>query len=145
MKAVIQRVKKASVEIDGRLYSKIDRGILVLIGIENGDDADKAKFLADKIAELRIFDDNAGKMNLSVSDIQGEILVVSQFTLAADCKKGKRPGFDNAAKPETAVPLYEMVVEHIKNREIPVQTGKFGVMMDVCLINEGPVTFILSK
>lgn len=144
MKAVIQRVKKASVAINNDLYSEISHGILVLLGVEKGDTLDQAKFLAEKIVNLRIFDDAEGKMNLSLIDIKGEILVVSQFTLAGSCKKGKRPSFDNAAKPDTAIPLYESFIELVKAQDIPVKTGSFGAMMDVSLINDGPVTFILE-
>jgi len=145
MKAVIQRVKKASVIINNELYSEIGHGILVLLGVEKGDTPEQAEFLADKIANLRIFEDENEKMNLSLFDINGEILVVSQFTLAGDCKKGKRPCFDNAAKPDTAVLLYEKFVKFLENHNIPVKTGQFGAMMDVGLVNDGPVTFILSK
>jgi D-tyrosyl-tRNA(Tyr) deacylase len=145
MKAVIQRVKRASVEINNELYSTIDKGILVLLGVEEGDSEGQADYLAKKIAELRIFNDNNGKMNLSLLDIKGEILVVSQFTLAGDCTKGKRPSFDNAAKPEEAIPLYEKFIEFLKNKDIQVKTGMFGEMMDISLVNDGPVTFILSK
>ena len=145
MKAVIQRVKKASVEIDNELYSQIGNGILVLLGVEKNDTEEQAKFLANKIVDLRIFEADAGKMNLSLMDIQGEILVVSQFTLAGDCIKGKRPSFDNAAKPDIAIPLYEKFLEYLIERGLTPKTGKFGAMMDVSLINDGPVTFILSK
>lgn len=145
MKAVIQRVKKASVEINNQLFSQINQGILVLLGVEKNDTEEQAKFLANKIADLRIFEDVSGKMNLSVEDVQGEILIVSQFTLAGDCIKGKRPSFDNAAKPDTAIPLYEKFIEYLNERNIPVKTGQFGAMMDISLINDGPVTFILSK
>ncbi|OGI03498.1 MAG: D-tyrosyl-tRNA(Tyr) deacylase [Candidatus Melainabacteria bacterium GWF2_37_15] len=145
MIAVIQRVKQASVTIDNELYSRIDKGILVLLGVEKEDTEEQAKFLADKIVNLRIFEDDAGKMNLSLADVNGEMLVVSQFTLAGDCKKGKRPGFDNAARPELAIPLYEKFIEFVKKQGIPVKTGQFGAMMDVGLINDGPVTFILRK
>ena len=145
MKAVIQRVKKASVTIDNEIYSEIEQGILVFFCVEKDDNIERAEFLADKIINLRIFDDENGKMNLSLLDINGEILVVSQFTLAADCKKGKRPSFDNAAKPDIAVYLYEKFVELLKNYNIPVKTGKFSAMMDIGLVNDGPVTFILSK
>ena len=145
MKAVIQRVKKASVTINGELYSEIGQGMLVLFGVEKDDNLSQAEFLADKIVNLRIFDDENGKMNLSLNDINGEILVVSQFTLAGDCKKGKRPSFDNAAKSDLAVPLYEKFVEFLKSHNISVKTGQFGAMMEVGLINDGPVTFILSK
>jgi len=144
MKAVIQRVKRASVEINNELYSNIECGILVLLGIEKGDTEEQAEYLSKKIIELRIFDDNNGKMNLSLVDINGAILIVSQFTLAGNCTKGKRPGFDNAAKPETAIPLYEKFIEFLKDKNIQVETGKFGAMMDISLVNDGPVTFILS-
>ena len=145
MKTVIQRVKKASVTINNELYSEIGQGILVLLGVEKDDTPEQAEFLANKIANLRIFEDENEKMNLSLLDIKGEILVVSQFTLAGDCKKGKRPSFDNAAKPDIAVPLYEKFVDFLKNYNIPVKTGQFGAMMDVGLINDGPITFMLSK
>jgi len=145
MKAVIQRVKRASVEIGGELYSEISKGILVLLGVEKGDTEEHASYLANKIADLRIFEDENDKMNLSLKDINGEILVVSQFTLAGDCKKGKRPSFDKAAHPKEAEELYEKFVDILKNLNINVKTGKFRAMMDVALINDGPVTFILSK
>lgn len=145
MKAVIQRVKKASVTINNELYSEINQGILILLGVEKADTEDNAEFLANKIANLRIFEDENGKMNFSLLDVNGEILVVSQFTLAGDCKKGKRPSFDNAAKPDLAIPLYEKFVELLISRNISVKTGKFGAMMDVSLINDGPVTFILDS
>ncbi|OGH96647.1 MAG: D-tyrosyl-tRNA(Tyr) deacylase [Candidatus Melainabacteria bacterium RIFOXYA12_FULL_32_12] len=144
MKAVIQRVKNASVEINKELFSKINSGILVLLGIEKSDTEEQARFLANKIVDLRIFADDTGKMNLSLLDIKGEILVVSQFTLAGDCSKGKRPGFDNAAKPDTAIPLYEKFLEYLEERGLTPKTGKFGAMMDIALVNDGPVTFILS-
>ena len=145
MKAVIQRVKNASVTINNELYSEIGQGILVLLGVEKDDTLAQAEFLAEKIANLRIFEDENEKMNFSLLDIKGEILVVSQFTLAGDCKKGKRPSFDNAAKPDLAIPLYEQFIELLKNRNLTVKTGQFGAMMDVKLINDGPVTFILEK
>ncbi len=145
MKALIQRVKRASVTIDGMLYSKISKGILVLLGVEKGDDKSNAEKLAEKIAKLRIFEDENGKMNKSVSDITGEILVVSQFTLCGDCKKGTRPSFDKSAPPEIAEDLYEYFVERFKTLNIPVCTGKFRAMMDVELINDGPVTFMIEK
>lgn len=145
MIAVIQRVKKASVTINNELFSEIGQGILVLLGVEKNDTEDQASFLANKISNLRIFEDKAGKMNHSLLDINGEMLVVSQFTLAGDCRKGKRPGFDNAAKPELAISLYEKFIKFIKEKNINVKTGRFASMMDVLLINDGPVTFILSK
>lgn len=145
MIAVLQRVKQASVTVDNELVSQIGQGILVLLGVEKQDNEEQAGFLADKIVNLRIFGDENGKMNLSVQDIKGEMLVVSQFTLAGDCRKGKRPSFDNAARPEQAVLLYEKFVELIKEYNIPVKTGEFGAMMGVSLVNDGPVTFILDK
>ena len=144
MKGLIQRVKRASVTIDGELYSKIGHGILVLLGVEKGDSEENAEKLADKISKLRIFEDENEKMNLSVQDIKGEILVVSQFTLAGDCKKGTRPSFDKAELPQRANELYEYFTELIKQKNIPTKTGVFGAMMEVELINDGPVTFMVE-
>ena len=145
MKAVLQRVKHASVTINNELYSKIDRGILVLYGVEKGDTPDKMEWMAKKIAGLRIFEDINGKMNLSCADISGEILVVSQFTLAADCAKGTRPGFDKAEKPQQAKIMYENFIKEIQKNNLTVKSGKFGAMMDIALLNDGPVTIILNK
>ncbi len=144
MKAVIQRVKRASVTINDELYSKINQGILVLYGVEKGDEIENADKIADKISKLRIFEDESGKMNKSVSDISGEILVVSQFTLAGNCSKGTRPSFDKAEAPDKANDMYEYFVSKLKEKGLPVKTGVFGAMMDVELINDGPVTFILN-
>ena len=144
MKGLIQRVKRASVTIDGELYSKIGHGILVLLGVEKGDSEENAEKLADKISKLRIFEDENEKMNLSVQDIKGEILVVSQFTLAGDCKKGTRPSFDKAESPQRANELYEYLTELIRQKNIPAKTGVFGAMMDVELLNDGPVTFMVE-
>ena len=144
MKGLVQRVKRASVTIDGKLHSEIDQGILVLLGVEKGDEKENAEKLADKICKLRIFEDENEKMNLSVQDIKGEILVVSQFTLAGDCKKGTRPSFDKAELPQRANELYEYFNGLIKEKNIPVKTGVFGAMMEVELINDGPVTFMLE-
>ena len=144
MKGLIQRVKRASVTIDGKLHSEIDHGILVLLGVEKGDRKENAEKLADKLCKLRIFEDENDKMNLSVQDIKGEILVVSQFTLAGDCKKGTRPSFDKAELPQKANELYEYFNDLIREKNIPVRTGVFGAMMDVELINDGPVTFMLE-
>ena len=144
MKGLIQRVKRASVTIDGKLYSEINQGILVLLGVEKGDERENAEKLADKICKLRIFEDENDKMNLSVQDVKGEILVVSQFTLAGDCKKGTRPSFDKSAPPDIANELYEYLVSLIKGYGIKAGTGKFGAMMEVSLINDGPVTFMLE-
>lgn len=144
MKGLIQRVKRASVTIDGKVYSKINQGILILLGVEKGDNEQNADKLADKLCKLRIFEDEDGKMNKSILDVNGEILIVSQFTLAGDCKKGTRPSFDKAELPRRANELYEYFVDLIKQKNIPVGTGVFGAMMDVELVNDGPVTFMLE-
>lgn len=144
MKGLIQRVKRASVTIDGEVHSKINQGILILLGVEKGDNEQNADKLADKLCKLRIFEDEDGKMNKSVVDINGEILIVSQFTLAGDCKKGTRPSFDKAELPQRANELYEYFIGLIKQKNIPVGTGVFGAMMDVELVNDGPVTFMLE-
>lgn len=145
MKALIQRVKRASVTVDGAKISEISKGILVFLGVEKEDVFENAEKLADKICKLRIFEDEDEKMNLSVTDVEGELLVVSQFTLCGDCKKGTRPSFDKAASPDVAVKLYNYFIEYLKNKNISVKTGKFQAMMDVELINDGPVTFWLEK
>ena len=145
MKVLIQRVKRASVTIDKELYSSIDKGILALVGIEKGDTLEQVQKSAKKIANLRIFPDENDKMNLSILDVEGEMLVVSQFTLCGDCKKGTRPSFDKSAPPQIANELYENFVEEIKNYGIKTQTGKFAAMMDVELINDGPVTFMIEN
>ncbi len=145
MKALIQRVKQASVTVNGENISEIGAGLLVFLGVQKGDTEENANKLAEKIARLRIFEDENDKMNLSLLDIKGEILVVSQFTLCADCKKGTRPSFDSAAAPEIAENLYEYFVTQLKSLNIPCQTGKFRAMMDVALINDGPVTLWVQK
>ena len=145
MKALLQRVKSAGVSIGGQSYSSIEQGILILLGVEKGDTETEAAWLAQKIINLRIFEDSAGKMNLSVQDIKGELLVVSQFTLAGDTSRGNRPGFDNAARPDVAKPLYEYVVKELRHSGLKVETGVFQADMQVSLINDGPVTFMLEK
>lgn len=144
MIGLIQRVKKASVTIDNELFSSINAGILVLYGVEKGDEKEKAEKIADKISKLRIFEDENGKMNKSIKDISGEVLVVSQFTLAGNCAKGTRPSFDKAELPEKANEMYEYFIKQLKDKGLPVKTGVFGAMMDIELINDGPVTFILN-
>lgn len=143
MKVLIQRVKRASVTIDNDLYSKIDKGLLVFVGIEKGDKEETVLKLAEKTLNLRIFEDENEKMNLSVKDVKGEILSVSQFTLAGNCKKGTRPSFDNAEKPDLAKKMYELYNNKL-SEQVPVKTGVFGAMMEVELINDGPVTFMLE-
>ena len=145
MKLVIQRVKSASVTIDGKLFSSINNGLLVLYGVEKNDTEEFSKYLCEKMLKLRIFEDENQKMNLSVKDINGEILIVSQFTLAGDTRKGTRPSFDNAMPPQKANEMYENFVSMAKESGLTVKTGVFGAMMDVALINDGPVTFILEK
>lgn len=145
MKVLIQRVKSASVTIEKSLYSSIKEGILAFVGIEKGDSSEQVAKLADKISKLRIFEDENEKMNRSILDVGGEMLIVSQFTLCGDCKKGTRPSFDRSAPPEIANTLYEEFISKIKDKGINVGTGKFGAMMDVELINDGPVTFMLES
>lgn len=145
MKALIQRVKRASVTIDGELYSKIGAGMLVLLGVEKGDTKENADKLVQKLVNLRIYEDENEKMNRSLFDVKGEMLIVSQFTLCGDCKKGTRPSFDKSAPPEAAKDLYEYFISQIKSLNIPCATGQFGAMMDVELINDGPVTFMIEK
>ena len=145
MKALIQRVKKASVTINGEIYSSIGAGMLIFLGVEKTDTILNAEKLAQKVLNLRIFEDENEKMNFSIKDVSGEILVVSQFTLCADCRKGTRPGFDNAAAPEIANKLYEEFVKLLKVSDLKIETGKFRTMMDVSLVNDGPVTFWLEK
>lgn len=145
MRAVIQRVNHASVKIEEEIAGKISKGLLVLLGIEDSDTEEDITWLSAKIINLRIFDDIAGMMNLSVKDIGGELLIVSQFTLHASTKKGNRPSYIRAAKPEIALPLYEKFVKQMElDSGSIVQTGRFGAMMDVWLINSGPVTIIID-
>lgn len=145
MRAVVQRVDKAKVTVDGKIVGEISRGLMVLVGVVEGDTEKDVQYLADKVTGLRIFEDEAKKMNLSVKDIGGEILSVSQFTLYGDCRKGKRPSFDKAAKPETAIVLYEKFNELCRQQNIKVETGVFGAHMLVELANNGPVTILLDS
>jgi D-tyrosyl-tRNA(Tyr) deacylase len=145
MKTVIQRVSSASVVVAGETVGAIERGIVVLLGVEKEDDESRADWLAGKICDLRIFSDEAGKMNLSLQEVGGSLLVVSQFTLAGNCAKGKRPSFDTAAPADEGKRLYEYFVEAVRKMGLPVQTGIFQADMQVALVNDGPVTFILEK
>jgi D-tyrosyl-tRNA(Tyr) deacylase len=145
MRAVIQRVTRAGVVVDNQQIAAIDTGLLVLLGVENGDDERAAAYLANKTADLRIFEDTAGKMNLSILDCNGKVLVVSQFTLLADCRKGRRPGFSAAAPPKQAEPLCSYFIEELRRRGLEVQTGKFQADMAVELVNDGPVTILLDS
>ncbi|MDZ4845475.1 MAG: D-aminoacyl-tRNA deacylase [Chitinophagales bacterium] len=145
MRVVIQRVKEASVEIDRQIKSSIQRGLLVLAGFEETDTAEDLEWLSKKIVQLRIFSDAQGLMNLSVQDVQGEILIVSQFTLHASTKKGNRPSYMNAAKPEIAIPLYEQFIRQVEaDLGKAVATGEFGADMKVALVNDGPVTIVMD-
>lgn len=145
LKALIQRVKNASVTIEGEIFSSIGFGMLILLGVEKDDSLENAEKLSEKLINLRIFDDQDGKMNKSLLDVKGEILVVSQFTLMGDCKKGTRPSYDKAAPPDKANKLYEEFVQLISQYGLPVKTGKFQALMEVSLINDGPVTLMVEK
>jgi D-tyrosyl-tRNA(Tyr) deacylase len=146
MRLVIQRVSEASVSIDGQTKGKIGQGLLVLVGIENDDDSSDVEYLSKKIISMRIFGDSEGKMNLSVMDVQGEILLISQFTLHAATQKGNRPSFIKAARPEKAIPLYEYFIQQLQLLlSKTIQTGTFGADMKVSLINDGPVTIIMDS
>jgi D-aminoacyl-tRNA deacylase len=144
MKIVLQRVKEAAVEVEGRVVGRIGPGICLLIGVEKGDSEEEAEALAGKITELRIFPDGAGKMNLSLGESGGEVLAISQFTLAGSTKKGRRPSFDGAEEPKRAEALINHLAGSIRKRGFRVETGVFQAIMDVHLINEGPVTFLLE-
>ena len=145
MRAVVQRVKQSSVKTNGEMVGRIGQGLLVLLGVAKGDRAEDADYLANKIINLRIFEDEDGKMNRSLLEIGGELLAVSQFTLLADCRKGRRPSFIAAAEPGTATELYEKFVERVRQKGVAVQTGRFRAMMEVALINDGPVTIIIES
>jgi D-tyrosyl-tRNA(Tyr) deacylase len=145
MRMVCQRVLEAKVTVNDQPVGTIGRGLLVYLGVGKGDTVNDAQFIADKLVNLRIFADEAGKMNLSVQDVAGAILLISNFTLHGDCRKGRRPGFDAAAEPVLAEKLYEKVVGLISEQGIPVEKGVFGEYMQVCSINDGPVTFLLDS
>lgn len=144
MRAVLQRVSRARVVIAGEVVGAIERGLLVLLGVAPDDTPEKARWLADKIVGLRLFADEQDRMNRSVAEVNGGILIVSQFTLFGDCSKGRRPSFIGAAPPEIAIPLYEAFINAVKAHGVPTATGRFGAMMDVELVNDGPVTLILE-
>lgn len=145
MKAVIQRVSKASITINDAINRKIDRGVVVLLGVMKGDTTAQADFLAKKIAELRIFCDENDKQNLSLQDIDGDMLIVSNFTLSADCKKGRRPSYDKAQSPQLAKSLYEYFIKQVEKQNIKnIQTGEFGADMQVALVNDGPITIVID-
>jgi D-tyrosyl-tRNA(Tyr) deacylase len=144
MKAVIQRVSSASVEVDGKIVSSIEKGVLTLLGVEKGDDEEKAAKLIRKICDLRIFEDENGKMNLSLKEVGGGHLIVSQFTLAGDCSQGRRPSFVNAEQPEIARKLYEQAIELSRQAGVTTAGGIFQADMKVSLVNDGPVTFVLG-
>ena len=145
MRALLQRVSRASVSVEGHAISSIGKGLLILLGVGHGDSEEQAKFLAEKIANLRVFEDEQGKTNLSILDVKGEAIVVSQFTLYADTRKGRRPSFIDAALPDVAEPLVSRFVELLRGRGVPTQTGKFGAHMQVEIHNDGPVTIWLEK
>jgi D-tyrosyl-tRNA(Tyr) deacylase len=144
MRAVVQRVRSACVLVDGRVIADIGVGLLVLLGVTHDDTEEQAAYLAAKIVGLRIFEDDAGRMNRAVADVSGALLVVSQFTLYGDCRKGRRPSFASAARPEHAVTLYERFVERVRALGLPVSTGVFQAHMQVELVNDGPVTLVLD-
>ncbi|PLR93751.1 D-aminoacyl-tRNA deacylase [Bacillus sp. T33-2] len=145
MRVVVQRSKEASVTVDGEITGSIRHGFVVLVGVTHGDKGEDAAFLADKVANLRVFEDTGGKMNLSLLDAAGEVLSVSQFTLYGDCRKGRRPNFMEAARPEHAVKIYDAFNHHLREKGLKVETGVFGAMMDVKLTNDGPVTLIIES
>ncbi|MBL4931125.1 D-aminoacyl-tRNA deacylase [Clostridium paridis] len=145
MRAVVQRVKRSSVKVDGKIIGEIGVGLNVLIGITKGDTDEDIKYIRDKVVNLRIFSDSDDKMNLSLKDVEGEILIISQFTLYGDCRKGRRPSFINALGGEEAIGIYEKVIEAFKEEGVRVETGEFGADMEVEIINDGPVTLLLES
>ena len=145
MKLVVQRVKYASVEVDGKIVGEIDKGFLVLIGIKVGDTKEQADYLVKKVCNLRVFSDENGKMNLSLKDVSGQLLIVSKFTLYGNCNDGNRPRFTDSARPEDAIPLYEYFCNECAKKGIEVQKGIFGADMKVQLLNDGPVTLVIER
>lgn len=145
MRAVVQRVKEAEIEVNGQIVGSTGKGCLVYLGVGKEDSEKDVEFIADKLVNLRIFADENEKMNLSVLDVGAAILLVSQFTLYGDCRKGRRPGFDSAGEPETAERLYEKTIEAVRQKGVPVETGVFAAHMDVASVNDGPVTFLLDS
>ena len=145
MRVLLQRVSRAEVRIDGKVVGRVQRGFCLLVGFTHGDGAEQAEWMADKVIGLRLFGDNEGKMNLSLEDVGGGLLVVSQFTLYGDARKGRRPSFIDAARPEVAEGLYDMFVDRLRARALEVATGQFGAMMEVDLVNDGPVTLWLER
>ena len=145
MRAVVQRVKRAEVRVDGEIVGRIGLGFVILLGVAKGDSELSGAALAAKIASLRVFDDAEGKMNRSIVEAAGQVLCVSQFTLYGDCRKGRRPSYDQAAAPDKALPLYESFVKSLRARGVPTETGRFGAKMDVELVNDGPVTLLLDS
>ncbi len=145
MRALIQRVSQASVAVDDKILGEIDHGLVVLLGVKNGDDEKAARYLANKIINLRIFEDADGKFNLSALDVKAEILAISQFTLYADCRRGRRPGFSDAARPEISLPLYQKFVQILQESGLKVEQGEFGAHMLVKIYNDGPVTILLDS
>lgn len=145
MRAVIQRVRESSVTVEDEVIGQIGLGLMVLLGVEESDTAEDAAYVVQKIIGLRIFNDDDGKFNRSLMDVQGEVLLISQFTLHGDCRKGRRPSFIKAARPDHAVPMYETVIKGLRNEGVTVATGKFGAHMDVRLLNDGPVTILVDS
>ncbi len=145
MKVVVQRVSRASVTVEGQTIGKIEQGLVLLIGIANEDTEEDVRFNAQKCVNLRIFEDDEGKMNKSLVEVGGSVLAISQFTLLGDTRKGRRPSFINAAPPEISEPLYDLFIQELKRMNTPVECGKFGAMMDVELVNDGPVTLIIES
>ena len=145
MRAVVQRVTSACVRVDGRVIGEIGRGLLVFAGVEKGDDAEDIAYVAAKVSDLRVFEDAAGRMNLSIREAGGAVLVVSQFTLCGDCRRGRRPSFDDAESPAAAKVMYEGLIDVLRARDVRVETGEFQANMAVELINDGPVTMLLDS